>query len=1248
MAYQTKSIRGKKISQPNAFKKGVALEKQDSSRIFTKANVSCSYWGGTSKKSYREWTNAKELLTGGTAQCGSAECCYGGEGLHIGSPTGDIPRPALLHISDFDRSFLENNAKIDHIEVSFDYLVVNTYNNGKVWTSNIAENEKAVIQGVDVWFGNTSKITTVQHNSTKMKYEGKNSKGKYIWKSLSFKFTDLTAAEILGSNFALNIQYGMNCSKASTPCRLYMKGLSISIKYENSTKYIEGYNNVNSLYTSNDTNCDTQITQTVIAGDKSGSTKTPKYGNNIILKSYPKGVTVTKIKSNANLAQFLITDKTNTPGDKIVSYCLSDDKKTIVNIHYTAVVRNKPSYEIVEEYKSGEDFDENKAYIIFKDGCASSIKIYIDSIDSTPLGLSVSNQNSKTNLLSQETIKTFHSAIKSLSCGTHTLYIQRGNETKTDAIKNKVSIRIIPMEFRFQIYSDDNPSLIYNQTKADNESTGETRHRTIKIKRVDDEPCKSIPSLEVLDETNITSTNQTLENVKKGDVLNHSIDLYYSGEFYIKILDKSSKCVSSNPSTARIWVNSRHRQNYDYIFTRAENGTAIDVDYLVAWEGDNIRVPIKTQSMVLKHSPNDIRLCSDDVDIGLSQVGLVELKISNRTDNEVFKNLKIELNTLIDGEEGVEVTTDEWIEASGIFYNFYNLFIDYNQSTIDNLFIENLTPDNNLIDEENVYLGVKYIAPGDTITVYLPYRSTVEKTVYLQFLLFEQPHPIYHIGDCNSVTAFTNDMITINVSDSMQTQIEIEGDTDLLSLDDTIPCPDECYTTTGITYKITNIDTNDFNQQYVKTIINNSPEIEPIACLYNGVRHPLSKSNNIINATRDVIVYDTNGNVMYDEDNNPITETVVTHNILTWSVVKKHQRQSLANQLIYCYAKFPSLSNKISFEKTNSKGYAHFYIEIPPELNRSYTATELLSEVLYFSFKGKGDYNPVILAGTNNPFKETVEHNDAKYDTFLNYDNNYRRYQPGEKAHIAVLLSVDVPITYNTIDFNALLGDNNTSDEITILYKICNLPNNEGVLRTSFATNDKLLIKQETYKDIYCGIDTDVQTYTKLEKRIVESQNLNMLYIDVHNKNKINQNVMIVIDMGQYIDYQGTYDFLDIDIDVGDYAISIEENKTVVTWQIGEMQPDQVNKGIIKIQAQHIGLSDIKINTFDYLHTPTGDVPLKQSKCVKCPNEPISYIVKDHKWDKIDGKWYKKINGIYYEKVIDQNNNIKWVEKNDD
>lgn len=1250
---KTKVFKPNKVSTPNAYNDKLGIKK--SSHIPKSVIKNCKYYGGYMTKCYREWTDVNNLLKGKKAQCGSTKGNQGGEVRHIGGPTGTYPQPALLHFYDFDKDFLDENSKIHDITVSFSYRVLNVTASGKPWTNNLISSELAIIQGVDAWIGSADQkklFSDITHNKTKFKYEFKNKNNEYIWKTVTLTIKDVDASKISSKDFALNLQFGYNCSVAQTPCILYISKLSTSITYESAKKYIKGSNSSNNIYTSAESVCRNSITQTIEAGYKKNNKviapkdAPAKLGPKIKLCSAPNNVSVTQKSSTDSTKTFTIIDNSNIAGEKTITYCLSDDTNTKVSLKYTALIRTKPKYNITDTYKANEDFNPSKPYIIFKNGCASHINIYIDNLNSNPLTFNIdtNRQNSSSNLLNTNQIQDFHDNIKELSCGFHQLFIQRGNESISDAKKNKVIIQITPMEYQFRVYDENNPTLEYLQSKAN-------RYETIHIIRIDNEPREVIPEIAIFDDTNKTEDPVIISNVRKGVPFDHVIDKYYAGEFYIKAMDNQAICKSTNNIFATITVKSNHKQNYDYLFTRGEDGTPFDFDYLVAWEGDTVDEPINIGDIEFKHSPNDIRLCSQSMQTGLSQIGLIGLRVQNNTLNDTFKNVRIELNTLYQNDDGeFDVTTNEWTSQNGIFADFYNLFFDYNQALGSNIEIENLTPDNDLVDEENVYLLIHTINPGDSITIYLPYRSVAEKTVFLQYLLFEQPQTIYDFGNCTQQVKL-EDMIQIDVVDSMLTQLDIIGNMDLLSLDQSFDCPTECYTTKendneqsgGITYKITNIDSNDFSNTTVITEILNSNELQPYGYYIDQTYYPLFDNNGEAIEVHDNPVRDIDGNIVYDDDNQPVYQ----QNRILWTQEKQVNPKPLVGQNVYCNIQFPAMEAQEIIQKTTKNGLAQFYIPIPSELNRSYTVKELLNEVLYFSFKGKNDYDKCLLAEEDNQNIPLYARDTNKSETIMIYGNDFRRYKPGENAYIPIFLSAKIESIQNKIIFNANLHNTGSYDAVRILYKICNINNNEGIFKTKFKTNDKLLIPNEIEKNIYCGIDTNIEVHTKLEKQVLESETINVIYVNVNNKIKDNKDVKIQFNLGQHPEENlvGDYSFIDINIDIGDYSlIQDDNNNTILTWLIGEMNAYQTNKGVITLKARNIGLSDIQVGIFDYIHQEGQDaIPIKNSKCPQCNK---TYTFKDSPWKKFDNVWYKLIDGQYKRQVL-IDNKLQWVNKDD-
>ena len=81
---------------------------------------------------------------------------------------------------------------------------------------------------------------------------------------------------------------------------------------------------------------------------------------------------------------------------------------------------------------------------------------------------------------------------------------------------------------------------------------------------------------------------------------------------------------------------------------------------------------------------------------------------------------------------------------------------------------------------------------------------------------------------------------------------------------------------------------------------------------------------------------------------------------------------------------------------------------------------------------------------------------------------------------------------------------------------------------------------------------------------------------------------------------------------------------------------------VIKIEAEDIGLSQIHIKQYDYIHQENGTIDIINHLCTKCENNKPKWKLADSAWTKINGIWYKKINGQYKRKV-----NGQWVLKDD-
>lgn len=1224
------------------------------------------------QRKYHAWSHLDNLKKGRVAQCGyhSGDCStatvYGIGGYRntcpIGGINGDYPCPSRLQISGFN--FADNkitkDSVIKSITISFQHRLsgLDTGSGIEYYGDSNAPNfgDNPVRVYFSNKYGRVSKIIRGGKPSNQNDRD---------FTSVVCKFTDVKIKEAMAPNFALNIAYDLNLN--GNPGILYLKDLKVDIKYEDARKEIKGSTSPKTIYTSTNNTCAQSTTQVVEARYANKANTTP-LGKKIQVVKKPSGVTVSLAKTTNFTRTFKVRDTSGVAGKKSITYNLSNDNKVKTTVSYTAKKRPLPTYTIQQTYKSNEDFSSSKNYISFKNGCVPNgvIYIYIDSVSPPSnkiIELNVASQNSSTNLLNSNAIRTFHSAVKQLSCGTHTLYINRGNESKDAIRKNKVTIRILPMDFKFAVINNDKANTQPNRCGLTDTNTLTfcqsknplSRYGDIIIKRIDNEPMETIPKILVGDSSRPNKQDSFLTNFKKNESKTWQIDKYYAGDYVLTLKDGSNPCKNESAGSFNFTVISSHVQNYDYLFTRGQDGTTFDFDYLVVWEGDNIREPLNIDSAVLNNSFDSLRFCGkSSFKTGLSQIGTVEITIRNKVD-KLIENVNIELNTLkINEDDEKEVTTEEWINPDGIFNQFYSLFYEYNIGQEDNIEIRNLTPDNDLVDEENVYLKIKKIEALDSVKIILPYKSTKEKTVFLQLLLFEEPVQIG--GDCNMLEANETDPteIQIDVYDSMLTNLSIEGNTDLLSLDPRYDCPTECYTTVdtdengipiedinsgGITYKITNIDTNDFLAETSLTKIINSKELIPYAYIVDGQQYNLLDENdNIITVQEERYLIDENGDIITDENDDPIR----LPNKLEYINRIKEIPRPLINTNIKAIVEFPESESVIYTVRTDKNGFANFYIPIPVSLNRSYTTQELMSDIITFEFEGNEQYNKssVGAKGTGNV------QDDTKNNTFLQRIDNFRRYKPGEVANILVNLKGNIKIIENYFNFYAELKESGHSDQVTILYKICNLKNNEGIFKTTFKTDDIKLIDNEVSKNIYAGIDTNIDLRTNIDKKIVENHNINVINISVENKEKENYDVEVQINLGkppEQLKYLGRYDFLDISIDNGDYSIIEEGEDVYVSWLIGKMNPFETEKGIIKIKAKEIGLSDIKVNCYDYLHPKNSDpISIKNSKCVQC-EEKTKWRLQNSKWHEFDGIMYKLFDdGIYRRKI-----NNEWVEKDD-
>lgn len=951
------------------------------------------------KRYYHSWMNLKELKTGGLAQCGypaTHNCNYNvyydikgyRNTCPIGGCNGTFHTPALLKLSNFDfkEKGIQKGATIHSITVNFEHRCNGVdvgngrqhYNWGPDFSSiNISTPRIYCAKGKDVltheFIGNNPPV------SKKFKGTGAILIGD-----------KLTSDNLLSDDFGIYIRYGPNLS--TNPGILFLKGLQIIIEFTNIKPALMGTDDKQSVYVNNSKHCSSVLKQTVFGGfinfDGTISPNTPQNGLGKYIKvdekTLPNGVTkIGETLVNESYKEFSFKDNSEIVGEKRINYYLENYPEVTTSVPFDGKIFRKPKIKIEKQYlkddKNLELYKEKEEYITAYDGCCDYLYIYFDSVKNTPdlklnvIGDSIDNNNilidnNKTDFTN---MKKWYNAVAQQDCGTHTAWIQRcyigkNDEEIQEDISQAITVNyeVIGQQIKFKIFDENNPDLKYSQNKNPDE-----QYQEISIQRIDNQPLTNA-IVTIFDETNPQKTivvNESGETIsfKKQEIKKIKINKYYSGKYHIRVEVQNQQGCKLTPTEELVTITPNHIQYHDKITIRGEDSTSFDYEYLVAWEGDNIHTPINIKSTEIGRTFDDIHLCSEDAQTGLSEMGIAILKVSNTTTDEL-KNIRIELNTLKEEDNETIQTTDEWVTRSGVFYNFYNNFNSVNNDIIDIVDVENLTPDNDLTGEENVYLHIKKIPPKQQLHIKIPFVSTTEKQVFLQYLIFEEPQTIYHL-DCQ--TPRLNDYITLSVYDSILTSLDITGDNDLLFMDKD-SCPQKCYKHKDgeknpnkpfdnpyapLTYTIMNIDSSNFDDgELAPFVIKNSIEM---------------------NAYR---ILDKNKKVIYEKDDSG--NEIFSSDRIKVERGRSIQKKSLENQLITAYINYPQLDEEIIKGRTDKNGEITFYINLPDTLGENYyTIEELFDNFIHIEYAGNLIYNSAVIQGNITPIDTILKYTDFVY-----------------------------------------------------------------------------------------------------------------------------------------------------------------------------------------------------------------------------------------------------------------------------
>ena len=1155
-----------KVSQPNRNQPSGLQGKcfKAVRRNGTTYKVNCSYQ--QDPRYHHEWSNAEEILKGNTIQCGrpSTKFCshktyYGIAGYRNTCPiagiSGTYTQPATLRLFfDLTKKGVTSTAKIEQVEISFEHrctgVDVATGRETTTWGPNFNgfsayPNKKPLTIKIG------SETKTIDNNpplSSKF-----SSIGKLIFKNVSYNDLVKNGIDIIyGNNFETN------------PGNIYLRNLSINVTYTDGTPYISGTQNKNSLYISNIDTCRSTIDFTIEAGYKQGTTKIPvkKSPNNLrdsilIKKPSSQDITVssTNDSTDARKKIFTITDNTDIEGEKTITFYIKGTNKEL-KLKYNAIKRPKPTIIVPNQIEINTK-NSNVVSIVAKNGCAKTITVYHDSIDNNPIyifnDLNISTQD---NIIKEEDINEFYKVLSQLPCGYQDLYFRRDNESNEEAIK-KV-IKIVPVQYKFTISEGENQPNITKYETVQNKN----QNKTLRLTYVKTKDLISPPKFVIENPTHgpdgeiINNQNWDLSSeMENGEYIDFPVGTYYPGEYEIKIKERGNTCIG-NPLVLPVKITPSHKQHFDEIFVRGEDSTAFNYEYLVAFEGDTITEPLFVNTISLGDSFKDIQICTEKSKIGrLGELNYITLKITNNSLKDI-KNLFIELNTLIkDDDDNLQVTSNEWLENDGIFYNFKENFNRFNSNYNNFISIKNLTPDDDNVDEEDVYIHIESMKKHETLEIKVPFGCSKEKQVYLQLLLFGQPIPLYDIEFCPD-SSHTFDKVDIRVYDSILTDMKITGEEDYFETEASPECPNECFKINAIEYSIKNIDTTSLSVK-PRTVIINDPRLIPYKFEYN--EEP----------------YDIN-------DNNQLLEV---------SFINKESNRHfpVIGARLDAYIQFDNHEEIHLHQYTDYQGETIFYITIPSTVGGIYTIKELLKHIC-IKYTGGEHYNDSKYVSLNTIYIEknpdTSIYSDSKHNVLIQPIENQLDYAAGQVIPLKVKLIGEDKYLQNEILFKPNILTPGTKDSLKVYYKVCNLEKNEGKLKTIFKVEDDEyhLIPNQTEKTFYCGMDTDLTLYTKLTKIIVENKSINRLYLSLENKKRKNKD--IEINIGENLDIE-KYDVINYEIDIGE--IILDNNK--ILWKINYINEDDIIRGHIDFKAKQIGYSTIETTVKDFIDKKKEEDP---------------------------------------------------------
>lgn len=959
------------ITQPDAN----SYTGKSSSFVYKGKTHKCQFAGD---KQYKHgWKDLNNLSKGKVARCGdkATKMCdyhreYNWDGFRnvcpIAGQCGTYATPATIRLSNFN--FKDKNVKgknkIDKVVLKFSHK-----NNGvDVGTGQESKS----------WGGKFSKlvITLYKYNTQTKKLQ------KLQEKTISNKppvnvyqncITTFEPNKVLNlsqhESLAIDISYGRN--ENTNPCIIRMTGLSIKVSYTPQDQPKISCSGTQTACTDPDKNynCATIIKHIVSANTK-------EVAENIQVKSLPnKWIEKSSILSEKTKI-FSFIDISGVPGVKTIKYKSTVDGYTgEASIGVNIVNKVKPEIDIVRTYKKSDlkedeegmpsDFDMLSKYIKINNNskqCCCYNKILYSIDDSTDKFIITKTSYDYDYDYINE---IFYKNMSKLSCGEHIISFYYDDET-TPFVKKTVNIVPPVYSFDFELPPYDIvDQKLYKQNKEEIES----EYKYIVIKRTDNE--KSNPILSsIFNETwinkdshggvfdeNWNKIDSDFE-FKKNSLIYLGLGLYFYGDFNIGFYF-SNYCKDNIKRSEVISIKSNHTQYYDDLYLRTEDSNE-HYDSIVIRKGDYNTKPVIIDNFELKNSLDGLKLYVAGGQEKLSTFGFGILKVEY-SGTETINNLYIELNPRIKNDEYSDERcplksklnwSNEWAPF-GMFDSFKNNFEIYNDFLDGLVEIVNLSPDDDSIDEESVFIKIKEIKQNQSIQMKIPFLSKFEKVIYLDFYINDQKvlsnstsgpklYPINGDSDefwcksLDSVILQTNDLIDLDLDIKYIDEDNVYDDIDINERDSNEECI--CDKEVKIRYKIDNNDTVVTNKKY-SFRVENSLELTPKSYLtyLNGVNNGGEDvdSSTEINDTSQF----TNGNIKFYRQ-------------------KTKENIKLANKKVKIYIDEDGIIKRYN-GYTDQNGFGLFNYKIPTDKIDRISINDLKQKnIMKIEFDGDNEYNP--------------------------------------------------------------------------------------------------------------------------------------------------------------------------------------------------------------------------------------------------------------------------------------------------